>query len=136
MNDPKGIENRLLVLSLSELSDLIPDILFAEAWAKAAREVIEEALQSGATVPGASLEPKRATRKWDVEPPLVLQKLQDLLQELGKSSDPDTVNPRKLVSPAEAEKLTGKPAFKNHLSGYVAAESSGFNLKLQNIQRI
>lgn len=118
------------VLSPAELDKLIPEILMVEAWVASVRQRILEELEGGELFDHARLEPKRALRKWKEEPEEVIASLQELLKDLGKDSSIDKVAPRKVVSPAEAEKLVGKGNFAHLAADRVKAESSGNNLKL------
>lgn len=118
------------VMDPEELEALIPDLLLIEAWVAAVKEQILELLESGAHMDKARMEPKRATRKWILTDEEVIKKLQGVFKTLGKKSDEDAVAPRKVLSPAEAEKVVGKPNFADLLADKVKAESSGFNLKL------
>lgn len=119
------------VLTLAELDNLVPDILFVEAWAAAVKAEIQKALEAGAKMNHAGLEPKRGLRKWDAEEPIVTSTLEDVLQLLYRDPNPDVYAPRKVVTPAAAEKLVGKRYYDQYLSALVTSESSGYNLKLR-----
>lgn len=118
------------VFDPEELEALIPDLLLMEAWIGAVKAQIQELVEGGVKMDLARLEPKRATRKWILTDEEVIKKLQGVFKALGKKSDTDAVAPRKVLSPAEAEKVTGKPNFADLLADKTKAESSGFNLKL------
>jgi hypothetical protein len=119
------------LMTTKELDALVSDVLFVEAWAAAVRAEILKALESGAIMENATLEPKRGLRKWDVEESVVSSTLSDLLASLGRNPDPDVFAPRKVVTPAQSEKLVGKRAYDERLSSLVTSESSGYNLKLR-----
>lgn len=121
-----------LVLSWKELDELIPEVLLVEAWAASVRTQIQAGLEKGDyNFQNARLEAKRALRKWKEEDPAkLIQMLMDALESLGKASDEDRVAPRKVASPAEAEKMLGKANFAHLMQGQIVAESSGYNLKL------
>lgn len=121
----------LPVLTIAELDNLVPDLLFIEAWAAAVKVEIQRALEAGAEMDHATLEPKRGMRKWDAEEPIVMSTLRDVLQLLNRDPNPDVYAPRKVVTPAGAEKLIGKRYYDQHLSTLVTSESSGYNLKLR-----
>lgn len=118
------------VLSVEELDDLVPVVLLMEAWTASVRELILKSLEAGATFQNACLEPKRGTRKWDVEEALVRRAIREALLGLGKNSDDDVIAPRATLSPSAAEKLVGKANFKALLATLVTSDSSGYNLKL------
>lgn len=117
-------------LSSAELEALIPDLLLIEAWVTAVKGLIEQALRDGEVIDGASLEPKRPTRKWTVEEAALIAHLKKVFLKLGKPATDDAVAPRKVLSPAEAEKVIGKAAFANLLADKAEAKSSGTNLAL------
>lgn len=117
-------------LSLEEMSDLIPDLLLIESWVGAVKVQIHQALEDGEEVPGADLVPKRAYRKWTVEEAALIARLKKTLGSLGKPASDDDVAPRKVISPAEAEKAIGKANFADLLADAAKAEPSGFNLVL------
>lgn len=119
------------LMTTKELDALVKDVLFVEAWAAAVRAEILKALEDGAVMENAFLEPKRGLRKWDREETFVSSVLSDILQRLGRNPDPDTYAPRKVVTPAQSEKLVGRRAYDEHLSSLVTSESSGYNLKLR-----
>lgn len=119
------------LMTTRELDALVPDLLFVEAWAAAVRAEIQKALEDGATMERATLEPKRGMRKWDAEEAIVTSTLSNVLQSLGRNPDPDQYAPRKVVTPAQSEKLVGRRAYDEHLSSLVTSESSGYNLKLR-----
>lgn len=119
------------LMTTEELDELVEDVLFVEAWAAAVRAEILKALEGGAVMERATLEPKRGLRKWDADEALVASALSDTLLLLGRDPNPDTYAPRKVVTPAQSEKLVGRRAYDEHLSNLVTSESSGYNLKLR-----
>lgn len=125
---------KLKVVTPEELDEMVEEVLFVEAWAAAVRVLLTELLEQGHEFKNAALEPKRPTRKWEVEEILLVPRLREVFALLKKDSSDDSVQPRKVLSPAEAEKVVGKVKFKEHLADLAEAKSSGFNLKL-NVQR-
>lgn len=119
------------LLTTTELDDCVEDVLYLEAWAAAVRSEIQKALEAGAEMQRAFLEPKRGLRKWDRDEAIISSTLSQVLQGLGRNPDPDLYAPRKVVSPAQSEKLVGRRAYDEALSSLVTAESSGYNLKLR-----
>lgn len=125
------VKVQLPLMTTEELDGLVGDLLFVESWASAVRAEIQKALESGASMERAFLEPKRGLRKWDREEPQIMLTLSELFASLGRNPDPDVFAPRKVVSPSGAEKLVGKRAYDEWLSSLVTSESSGYNLKLR-----
>jgi len=100
-----------------------------ERWLDAVRAHATGMLERGEPVPGWKLVAKRATRKWDGEDPAVMA----ALRETGLSED--EAAPRKTISPAQAEKLVGKPAFRDRLGALVVQESTGATLAPEHDKR-
>lgn len=109
-------------LPLDEVADFLNRIeQFEKAfnlWAKPFRDAAFRTLEKGGVIPGWKLVPKRATRKFPAEAEA------DVEAVLGADA-----YDRSLVSPAQAEKIMGKAAFKaSPLAELVVAESSGYNM--------
>lgn len=126
-----------MIFEPDQLAELVDTVLLMEAWTKAVRQMIVSRLSEGDTIPGASLEPTSPTRKWDVDglgaegDAEIRKLLQKTLKKLRLPSDLDVVAPRVTVSPAQAERLMGKPLFQEHLSTYAPAKPTGnYTLKL------
>lgn len=131
------IKEASMVYEPEELAELVDTVLLMEAWTKAVRQMIVARLNQGDTIPGASLAPTNPTRKWDTEglgaegDTEIRKLLQNTLKKLRLPSDLDVVAPRVTVSPAQAERLMGKPLFQEHLSTYAPAKPTGnYTLKL------
>ena len=87
-----------------------------EDWFKELRFYVQRRLEGGEAVPGWGLKPKRATRRWaDEEEAEAWLRAQGVLVR--------DILPRKLVSPAQAEKIVGSLP-----DDLVEAKSSGYNL--------
>lgn len=119
------------LMTTQELDACVPDLLFIESWVASVKAEIQKALEAGAQMEHAGLEPKRGLRKWDAEESVVSTTLEDLLRSLSRDPSPDVFAPRKVVTPSVAEKLVGKRAYLERLAPLVTAESSGYNLKLR-----
>lgn len=91
-----------------------------ETWLESVRSHAHTQLEAGVDIPGWKLVQKRATRKW-VDEDLAAAAL------LRLEASADDIYTRKIVSPAQAEKILGKSA-KKHLEHLVVAESSGTTL--------
>jgi hypothetical protein len=120
-----------LLLTTEELEALIPTLLYVEEWAEAVKAEIQAALEGGARMERAYLKPKIAFRKWDLREETIQLMLLDTLRAQGKQPTEDEVAPRKVLTPAAAEKLVGKKIFSEQFAALTIAESSGFNLKLR-----
>lgn len=90
-----------------------------EEWIDGVRAFAQGEIERGRPVPGWSLAPKRATRKWKNE----AEAIAHFKDEMG-IPEPDLFK-REFKSPAQIEKLTGKKRFPGDL---VVAESSGMKL--------
>lgn len=90
-----------------------------EDWVRAFRAHVYRTAESGTTIPGYKLVPKRATRRFAYDDDTVVQRLQALGVVL------DDLYDRKLKSPAGIEKVVGKKALPSDL---IVAVSSGYNL--------
>lgn len=120
-----------LLLTTEELDALVPTLTYVQAWADAVKAEILTALEGGATMRNAYLEPKRGFRKWDLREDTLKLMLLDALRVQGKEPSEDVVAPRSLVTPAVAEKLVGKKTFSEKFAALTKSESLGFNLKLR-----
>ncbi len=96
-------------------------------WISAVRKHAYEIAMKGESIPGYKLVMKRAQRKWIDEG--------DAATALcGLGGDVDDIFVKKLISPAQAEKLIGKKPFE-HMSSHVSKESSGTTLVRQEDRR-
>lgn len=106
-------------LTPDELGAILQDADLVEAWLKAVRAHAKRILDAGGEVTGFKLVEKRATRKWaDID----LGEIATALELLG--AEPDDIYTRKLITPAQAEKLIPKNA-RAELAAYVTKESTG-----------
>jgi len=108
------------VLQPPDLARLLDAADLVDEWLGAVRAYALHLAESGETVPGYKLVPKRATRKWREE-----DSTPQALSALGLT--PDQTHKRSLLSPAQIEKLLPKEK-RAALDGLVVKESSGVNL--------
>jgi hypothetical protein len=106
-------------LTLDELHVVLAYADTLEGWLDAVRHHVKGRLEAGEQVPGWKLVPKRATRKWADE--------SEAERVLGDLLGEEAYAPRKLVSPAQAEKAL-KVTGSNLPQRLVTAVSSGNNL--------
>ena len=113
------------------LKDLKPDLIATylqqadvlEDWIKGLRELAHQMLEADVRVPGYKLVAKRAIRQWSDE---ALANNESLLHyTLGLGSD--VLYDKKVISPAQAEKILGKEG-KDKIKDLVVAVSSGSTL--------
>lgn len=111
-------------LTDEQLDALAAELPLIKAWVAAVEARLIERLEAGVKFRHAELVPKRATRKWstDLSP-------EELLERLTAFADLDTVAPRSLLSPAQAEKTLGKKIYQDFLAELVTQESSGTTLR-------
>ena len=111
-----------------QLSDTLDFLPIAESWAKNVREFAYNEAQKGNSIPAYKLVNKRATRKWRDE-----EQAEAMLSEL---IEPEQLvkTERKLISPAEAEKLLEKDQ-RAVLATLAIAESFGHTLVHESDKR-
>jgi len=102
------------------LAETLHFLPILETWAKATREFAYGEAEHGRTPPGWKLVEKRPTRKW-------IDENQAAGQLAAMDCREDEIFEKKIISPAKAEKLLGKPA-KLALADLTVAESSGYTL--------
>lgn len=88
-------------LSPKEIGERMADLALIESWARAVRDTATDLLNRGTLVPGWKLVAGRSQRRWDDED--VVEKA---LARAKLKADQRFV--KKLISPAQAEKLLGK----------------------------
>jgi len=88
-----------------------------QQWLDALREVAHDLVVHGHQIPGYELKAKRATRSWSDE---------DKAAEIARAKRMKIFQPRKLMSPAMAEKA--HPVLPVELTSLIVAVSSGSNL--------
>ena len=82
----------------SEISEYMGMVPVLEEWVSAVKKLAHQRLEDGADIKGQKLVAKRATRKWASE-----KGAEDLMKKFRIRVD--EYKPRKLVTPAQAEKL-------------------------------
>jgi hypothetical protein len=113
----------LATIPIETLAEWLPKFDILEAWMKAGRQRIKDALLRGEDVPGWKLVATRASRKWS-DP----TEAQQLLGETGLTES-DIYEPRQLKSVPQIEKAMGKKAFRESpLAQIVTKSSSGVKL--------
>jgi hypothetical protein len=108
------------LMTNEELDQLAKDMPFFKAWAAAVEAAIKTQLEAGETFRHATLKPTQARRNWIAD--------LDVLAMLRKFSRLDVVAPRKVLSPAEAEKTLGKKVYADKIAKFVTKTSSGMAL--------
>lgn len=101
-----------------------------ETWVKALREEGERRANVGQKPVGFKLINKQARRKFtvcDTEVCRAVSMLSDTIGDLPEIDD-DLMYTKKLVSPAQLEKIVGKKQFANHFSDIVDSKCSGTRL--------
>ena len=96
------ISNTVPALSPEELSHILDGIDMLEDWAKAVRATAHSLAESGVTIPGYKLVDKIGNRKWAADEEKVAADLKSVI----KLSE-DQIFSRKLLSPAQIEKVLG-----------------------------
>lgn len=110
-------------LTPEDLSLVLEKASMVEDWFKAVRAYVSGLLDSGQSVQGWKLVPKRATRKWKDGIDAVVHALQE-----GAGLDHTDLFTEKLVSPAQAEAVMKERKVRFDLTHLVIKESSGTNL--------
>jgi hypothetical protein len=107
-------------LSGDELAKKLTDVEVIEDWCRRLREYAFNEAQQGRCPPGFKLVQKRALRKWRDEDAAAARMTVDL------GLDPEEVWKKKIISPAQADKLLKKR--KDEITDLVVKESSGVKL--------
>lgn len=94
--DPISPEN----LTPEQLTKVLTHASIIESWLKAVRAHAHAQAEKGVTIPGMKLVKARANRKWKDE--------SQVISDLGMILDDDSLYTKKLISPAQAEKILGK----------------------------
>lgn len=100
-----------------------------EKWLSAVRAHAAGMLDRGEAVPGWKMIEKRGQRKWADEAQ-AWKTLDHAMEE-----NVNDFAPRKLITPAQAEKLVGKAAYREHLEALVEKKSSGTTLAPEHDKR-
>lgn len=106
-----------------EIGGLLDKLDQVETWIKGVREFAYQEAQHGRTPVGYKLVPKRATRKWN-NPEEAMKRFN---QELNSNVIRDLLTEPELKSPAQVEKVLGKPN-KALVDSLCSAVSSGDTL--------
>jgi len=113
---------------LAETLVMLPSL---KAWLNSLEEFAITEMKHGVKIPGYKLVDKRANRKWIDE-----VKASEVLQEKYKIEEKDAVV-KKLITPAQMEKLLPKGAKKDELfTSLFSAESSGVTLAPESDRRL
>ena len=116
------------MMTPKDLDLLARELPFVKAWVEAVEGELFRALEAGEEFSNAKLVPKRPMRKWSVGV--------DVISLLSPFSPLDEIAPRKPLSPAEAEKVLGKPLFRDKLAKSVTSQSSGMKLVFCNEEEL
>lgn len=123
----------------SHLRELADTVVLMEAWCKATRQLLASQVAAGKEVPGVTMEPSYSPRAWDdsgLDEDEMMKLLQRKFKALGRPSTLDDVAPRKVLSPAQAEKLLGKPAFAETLAEYAVQLPTGnYTLRIGSVTK-
>jgi len=115
------------LLTDEELDELAFQIPHVKAWVNAVERELFRAMEAGVEFKNAKLEPKRALRKWTLDPAAMIKRL----RKIGKL---DTVAPRVPLSPAQLEKELGRVKYREFAATevdgarIVIAQSSGMKV--------
>jgi len=96
------ISNTVSALSPEELSHILDGIDMLEDWAKAVRATAHSLAESGVTIPGYKLVDKISNRKWAADDEKIVADLKSVIKLTE-----DQIFSRKLLSPAQIEKIIG-----------------------------
>ena len=102
LETPPMISNTVSVLSPDELSHILDGLDMLEDWIKAVRATAHSLAETGVTIPGYQLVEKVGNRKWAAEDEKVIADLKNVLKLTE-----DQIFSRKLLSPAQIEKVIG-----------------------------
>lgn len=108
-------------LSLEDLARVLDRLAMFKAWANSVEAYALRQAEGGYEIPGYKLTPKRAMRNW-----VDADKAAETLSSEYSVTDEELYT-RKIKTPAQIEKLLGKPAFAG-LSDHVEKKSTGNNL--------
>jgi hypothetical protein len=115
-------------LTPTQVSHVLSHADVLEKWLASVRGHAQGMLERGETLPGWTLVEKRGRRAFTDEAAARKALLAAKVPE-------DDFAPRKLVSPAQAEKLLGKPGYREHLADLVETKSSGVTLAPETDKR-
>jgi hypothetical protein len=112
----------------AEVAAMLEKVPLVEFWCQSVREYAYAQAEKGVKIPGHKLVAKRATRKWNCDENTVAAAL------LPHDWAADEIYAKKLMSPAQIEKLVGKEVYAQ-LTHLVTAESSGHALVPESDKR-
>lgn len=112
-------------ITMSKALDVADEL---EKWIKQVRAVCHAELEAGVKIPGRKLVPKRGKRIWNDEEAARKTLVRQIKTEAAHE-------PRKLISPAQAEKKLGKQKYSKLISKYVTMHSSGNTMALDSDSR-
>jgi hypothetical protein len=115
----RAIKSQIEALDVVHIGGYLKNADMLEQWITDLRALAHQVLESGKEVPGWKLVAKRATRQWVDEELAAKELMNDL--------SPDELYTKKLLSPAQAEKIL-KKAKKELPASHVVAISSGSTL--------
>ena len=115
----RAIKSQIEALDVVYIGGYLKNADMLEQWITDLRALAHQVLESGKEVPGWKLVAKRATRQWVDEELAAKELMNDL--------SPDELYTKKLLSPAQAEKLLKKQK-KELPASHVVAISSGSTL--------
>jgi CRISPR/Cas system-associated exonuclease Cas4 (RecB family) len=115
----RAIKSQIEALDVVHIGGYLKNADMLEQWITDLRALAHQVLESGKEVPGWKLVAKRATRQWVDEELAAKELMNDL--------SPDELYTKKLLSPAQAEKLLKKQK-KELPASHVVAISSGSTL--------
>lgn len=102
LETPPKLSNTVSVLSPTELSHILDGLDTLEDWIKSVRATAHTLAENGTTIPGYQLVEKIGNRKWAADDEKVIADLKSVI----KLTD-DQIFSRKLLSPAQIEKVIG-----------------------------
>jgi Protein of unknown function (DUF2800) len=115
----RALKSQIEALDVVHIGGYLKNADMLEQWITDLRALAHQVLESGKEVPGWKLVAKRATRQWVDEELAAKELMNDL--------SPDELYTKKLLSPAQAEKIL-KKAKKELPASHVVAISSGSTL--------
>lgn len=120
--DKPQIGNKPELMSPEKIAHTLPLLDALEDWIASVRTLAKQTADSGIALPGYHLETKYTNRKWSGDEEMVVNVL-----TIMAGLDPEKIYTKKLVSPAQAEKLLGKKR-KELITDLVVREENGTKL--------
>lgn len=113
-----------------EIGAALNKIPAIKTWIKAVESAAYDMAAAGDTPTGYKLVNKQARRVWKDQDAVVV-----VARNVFALDDDELFQPRKLITPAQMEKLVGRGDAKEHLSPLVVSESSGLTLVKESDRR-